>query len=336
MGTGGPSREEREAQERMRQLQAQQQAQQQQFITAANVPDPLEERLRARDMNWMDWEEGKSGPRDVMNAPLGAGLDLYSNAARRQQGERFGIGALALGAHGSDPNLAQLLKQQSEDTRQQEAAGGLEQAVRMKSAEVNRSALPLAEFAQNRRMGLASLASGNAANSTNAYLQFLLRPKQPSFWKQLLAGGMQAAASKAQMGCITLNTPILTPDGYRAIGDINEGDLVIGVARDGTESALPVVRKRIKPESDILRVNEMECSPSDRIMASSDDHTERFASELQVGDHVDGQTIESITLLVEKKPVAIVKLGSHTENFGFRDKWGFLHLDDYAVKGANT
>lgn len=192
MGSG-PSREEREAQERLRQQQAAQQAQQTQFIQAANTPDPLEERLRARDMGWMDWEEGKNGPRDVMNAPLGAGLDLYSNAARRQSGERFGIGALALGTHGSDPNLSQLLKQQSEDTRQQEAAGGLEQAVRMKSAEVNRSALPLAEFAQSRRMGLASLASGNAQNSTNAYLQFLTRPRQPSFWQTLLQSGLGAA-----------------------------------------------------------------------------------------------------------------------------------------------
>lgn len=192
---GGPSeaqkRAEREAEERSRQ----QQAQQTQFIQAANVPDPLEERLRANDMKWLDWESGASGPRDVMNAPLGAGLDLYSNAARRQEGERHGIGALALGAHGSNPMLTQLLKQQSEDTRQQEAAGGLEQAVRMKSAEVNRSALPLAEFAQGRRMGLASLASGNANNSTNSYLQFLSRPKQPSFWQQLLMGGLGAAGS---------------------------------------------------------------------------------------------------------------------------------------------
>lgn len=175
----------------MRQQQIAQQAQQTQFIQAANVPDPLEEKLKERDLKWLDWESGASGPRDVMNAPLGAGLDLYSNAARRQEGERHGIGALALGAHGSNPMLSQLLKQQSEDTRQQEAAGGLEQAVRMKSAEVNRSALPLAEFAQGRRMGLASLASGNAANTTNSYLQFLARPKQQSFWKTLLLTGMR-------------------------------------------------------------------------------------------------------------------------------------------------
>lgn len=201
---GGPSREEREAQERLRQQQAQQQAQQTQFIQAASTPDPLEERMRARDTNWLDWEEGKNGPRDVMNAPLGAGLDLYTNAARRQTGERMGIGALRLGMNESNPMLSQLLNQQSEDTRQQEAAGGLEQAVRLKSAEVNRSALPLAEFAQSRRMGLASLASGNAANSTNAYLSFLTRPKRPSFWQTLLQSGLGAAG---QVGAAYMGRP---------------------------------------------------------------------------------------------------------------------------------
>lgn len=201
---GGPSDEEKRAQREAEERARQQQTQQTQFIQAANVPDPLEERMRARDMGWLDWEEGKNGPRDVMNAPLGAGLDLYTNAARRQSGERHGIGALRLGMNGGNPMLSQLLNQQSEDTRQQEAAGGLEQAVRMKSAEVNRSALPLAEFAQNRRMGLASLSSNNANNSTNSYLQFLSRPKQPSFWKQLLLGGVGAAG---QMGSAYLGRP---------------------------------------------------------------------------------------------------------------------------------
>lgn len=199
---GGPSAEEKRAQREAEERARQQQAQQTQFIQAANVPDPLEERLRERDTKWLDWESGASGPRDVINAPLGAGLDLYTNAARRQSGERFGIGALALGAQGSDPNLSQLLKQQSEDVRQQEAAGGLEQAVRMKSAEVNRSALPLAEFAQGRRMGLASLASGNAANATNAYLQFLARPRRQSFWQQLLLQGVGGAAQGASSAAV--------------------------------------------------------------------------------------------------------------------------------------
>lgn len=194
MGSG-PSRAEREAEERMRQLQAQQQAQQQQFITAANVPDPLEERLRARDTAWLDWEDQKDGPLDVAKAPLGPALGLYDRAVNRKQGERMGIGALRMGLNASNPMLSQVLDEQSRERRQQEAGGDLENAVRMKSAEVNRSALPLAEFAQSRRMGLASLASGNAANSTNAYLSFLMRPKQPSFWKQLLLGGLGAAGS---------------------------------------------------------------------------------------------------------------------------------------------
>lgn len=248
---GGPSedqkRAEREAEERSRQ----QQAQAQQFIQTASAPDPLEERLRARDMSWMDWEEGRNGPRDVMNAPLGAGLDLYSNAARRQSGERMGIGALRLGMNEGNPMLSQLLNQQSEDTRQQEAAGGLEQAVRMKSAEVNRSALPLAEFAQGRRMGLASLASGNANNTTNSYLQFLGRPRQRSFWQDLLLSGAQGAgqAGMAAASDVRLKKNIETLKGIHAVNfawnenarahGYEPNTKAVGLIADEVEAVLP-------------------------------------------------------------------------------------------------
>lgn len=215
---GGPSRDEREAQRRLdeqnRRLEEerrQAQAQATQFITLANQEDPLEARLRERDMKWFDWEEGKNGPRDVMNAPLGAGLDLYTNAVNRQEGQRHGIGALQLGLNESNPMLTQLLNQQSQDMRQQEAAGGLEQAVRLRSAEANRSALPLADFAQSRRMGLASLTSGNAnaaanasQNASDAYISFLTRPRRPSFWQQMLLGGIGAAG---QIGAAYMGRP---------------------------------------------------------------------------------------------------------------------------------
>lgn len=195
---GGPSAAEREATRRaeenaarLRALQEQEIATRNQLITLAQAEDPLETRLRARDMSWLDWEDQKDGPLDVSKAPLGPALGLYDRAVNRQQGERRGIGALSMGLNASDPKLAQLLEQQSRDRQQQEAAGDLENAVRMKSAEVNRSALPLAAFAQDRRMGLASLASGNAnaagslaLGGQNSYIGSILnRPQRPSFWR---------------------------------------------------------------------------------------------------------------------------------------------------------
>lgn len=180
---GGSSSEERRAQEAAERRAQEQAAIQNRLITVAEQEDPLETRLRARDMAWLDWEE--SPGRDVSKAPLGPALALYDRAVNRQQGERMGIGSLRMGLNASDPKLAQLLDQQSRDKNQQQAAGDLENAVRMKSAEVNRSALPLAAFAQDRRMGLASLASGNANSAQGQHLGFLAnRPQRPSFWRQ--------------------------------------------------------------------------------------------------------------------------------------------------------
>jgi hypothetical protein len=195
---GGPSAAERRAQQEAEARARQQQQLQQQFMAAANVPDPLEEALRARDLGWLQWESGANGPLDVSKAPLGAALGLYDRAVNRQRGERHGIGALRMGVNASNPLLAQLLNQQSKEREQQAAAGDLERAVAMRSAEVNRSALPIAGLAQNRTLGLASLASGNANTAQGQYLQFLSRPRQPSFWQQLLLQGVGAAGQVGQ------------------------------------------------------------------------------------------------------------------------------------------
>lgn len=198
---GGPSREEREHQRRLEQIQAQQAQQQTQLIQLAQQPDPLTERLRARDTAWLDWSEGKSGPIDVRRAPgLGPALSLFDSAKRGQQEERMGIGALRMGIQGSDPNLTSLLREQSQARREQEAAGGLEQAVAAREAEVTGSILPLASLQQNQRMGLASLASGNQQNTLNTLTQFVGRPRRRPFWQDLLLSGAAGASNAMSMG----------------------------------------------------------------------------------------------------------------------------------------
>lgn len=197
---GGQSREEKQAQEDLRRQQQQQIALQNQLITVAQQEDPLETRLRSRDMAWLNFEDSTGADRDVSKAPLGPALGLYDRAVNNQQGERMGIGALRMGLNESNPMLGQLLEQQSKDRRQQDAAGDLENAVRMKSAEVNRSAMPLAGMAQDRRMGLASLASNNANSTTGNYLQFLSRPRRRSFWQDMLLTGWGNASSAARSG----------------------------------------------------------------------------------------------------------------------------------------
>lgn len=159
-------------------------------MTAAATPKPLENTISAEDQNWLDSTSGKNGPIDYSSlSPLN--FDLYNRANQRQQGERMGTGLLQMGAQGSNPGLAQLLKQQSEDQRQQDAAGGFENAVRMKDASVRGGLLPLLSLQQNRSLGLAGMSSNQSQNSTNAYTQF--RPA-PSFWQNLLMTGIGGAA----------------------------------------------------------------------------------------------------------------------------------------------
>jgi hypothetical protein len=174
-------------------------------IAPAAIEDPLTQRFRDADTRWLDLTEGKSGPIDFSKSPeLGVALGNYEAAKNAQGQERMGLGALQMGSQGSNPGLAQLLKQQSQDHLQQDAAGQLQDAVKMKDAEVRGSLLPLADFSQNRRMGIASLqtgresaAFGNQQNATNAYSQFLTRPQPQSFWKSLLLSGIGGASQIA-------------------------------------------------------------------------------------------------------------------------------------------
>jgi len=160
-------------------------------MATAAAPKPLETALDKQSLDWLDQTSGKNGPLDITSlSAMKPNLALYDNAARRQSGERMGLGALQLGAQGSNPMLSQLLRSQQDDQRQQDAAGGLENAYRMTDASMRGNIMPLLGLQQNRTMGLAGMASGNSNNSTAQWANF--KP-QPSFWQQLLSQGFGVA-----------------------------------------------------------------------------------------------------------------------------------------------
>lgn len=168
--------------------------------------DPLVERLRQRDLAFLDWADqkdaaGNAVPLDVQKAPgLGPALGLYESARRGQQEERHGIGALRMGAQGTNPDLANLLTQQRGARREQEAAGGLERAVATRQAEATGSILPLASLEQSKRMGLAGLASGAAQDTLGTYASFTGRQRRRPFWQDMLLAGWSQGAQAASMG----------------------------------------------------------------------------------------------------------------------------------------
>ncbi len=161
-------------------------------ITRAAAPTPLETLEQQEQLDWRNTVSGANGPFDVTNLrQMKPYLDLYNRASQRQQGERMGTGAIQLGAQGQNPMLGQLLREQSQNERQQSAAGGLENAFRFTDASMRGNAFPLMSLQQNRTMGLAGMTSGNSANATGQWANF--RPA-PSFWSNLLMAGVQGAA----------------------------------------------------------------------------------------------------------------------------------------------
>lgn len=185
------NKSDKEKQRRLEQQQAEDRARLNALLAQAAAPKPVETAVDTQTLEWLNQTSGKNGPLDVQNlTAMKPHLSLYDTASRRQQGDRMGLGALQMGAQGSNPMLAQLLKSQQEDQRQQEAAGGLENAYRMTDASMRGSIFPMLGLQQNRSMGLAGMASGNSQASTNAWSQF--RPA-PSLWSQILLAGIGGA-----------------------------------------------------------------------------------------------------------------------------------------------
>lgn len=330
MGGGGRDRRE---EDRLAAERAAQQAATNTAITRAEQPSELEQFLNAEDLSILKYFSGSEGPVDVRNAPgMKTANALYDSALRDQGTERYGIGALRLGTD-DNAGYTGLLRENQQEHRQQRAAGALEGAVNQRVATARGEAFPLINISENRDMGIAGLRSGMYESAADRDFRFRNRPRN-SIWQSLIQGGAQAAQTKAMMGCVTLDTAILTPAGYVPIALLTEGDRVVAINRVGKRETLPIVRTREKAESYILKVTahtgkHVECSPSDRLMTSADDRTETFAGERQEGDELhDGVTIKSIERLGERKPVKIIKLGNERENYGFLDRAGFLHLDD--------
>jgi hypothetical protein len=200
---GGPSREERAAQERLRQQETQAAAREERLLSAAERPDPLAERQRSRILRILDWDEGTGSfegrPRNVEEMPgIEPYLDLYRNASERSAGERMGRGVISLGTEMQNPELAGRIREQQDVERQQQAAGQLEGAVTANLADATGSVLPYAQLEQSRAMNLANMASGNAASARDAYIQMLTRPRRPGFLSQLAMGMVGGLSSVAQ------------------------------------------------------------------------------------------------------------------------------------------
>lgn len=130
-------------------------------VTQAAQPTPLQSAWEKSNLDFLDWESGKSGPVDVMKAPgLGVARSLFSYGRQKQENEKQGIGALRLGLNATSPEAAANLAEQAQLRREQDAAGQLENAVAARSAEAHGSVMPLSSLNLSRSMGIAGLRTG--------------------------------------------------------------------------------------------------------------------------------------------------------------------------------
>jgi hypothetical protein len=188
------------AAKQQQQIAQQNQAQQTQFIQAAAQPTELQKRYEQSQLDFLDWEGGKDAPPDVTNAPgMAPYLDLYNHAKAGQEGERQGQGLVSMGLNASEPGLLAKLAEQSKARREQDAAGGLENALKLRSAEAHGSVLPLTSLNQNRTMGLASLASGNSNAGWARYLDQMNRSgfTNSNLFNQMMENARRGAAAGA-------------------------------------------------------------------------------------------------------------------------------------------
>ena len=168
----------------------------------AAKPTPLQSAEDAANLNFINWENGLSGPIDVTKAPgMGADLDLYNRAASEQDEDRQGIGLLRMGAEGSPAGLVSLIRQNRADRRRQAAGGALAEALRARSARAHGYVLPSTQVTQSRTLGLASLAGGRAetAEERAARLAMTSGFFNSNLFNQIMAGA-RTAASSGMMG----------------------------------------------------------------------------------------------------------------------------------------
>jgi len=132
---------------------------------------------------------------DVSTLPgMSPAIDIYHGAAAKQQGQRYGLGSLRMGAAFANPNLLSALQTQDESHRRQDAGAQLEDAYNRRDASVRGMALPIINVGENRAQGKVAATTGMAQNSTNAWASHQIRS---GFWANLLNSAVQGASSGA-------------------------------------------------------------------------------------------------------------------------------------------
>jgi hypothetical protein len=183
---GGNGRKEEDA---LRQQAMQAQAAQTAALQKAETPDPLTQRLRDRVTKILDWSDDTGAPKDVRDFPDQTAMGLYKDAKAVTDAGRVGKGYGTL-AEGANPAFATALDKENNLKRGEFASGALEDYVDRAVTGATGEAASLGAEGDATSMAIAQMLNSDSESAQNRYLQYLTRPKQPGFLKQLALGAL--------------------------------------------------------------------------------------------------------------------------------------------------
>lgn len=158
-----------------------------------NVASPYEQALNKEGLDWLNATH--EGVHDVSTLPgMSPYIDIYNTASAKQQGQRYGIGSLKLGAEFANPNLLSALQTQDQSHRTQDAGAQLESGFRARDASVRGLAMPLINVDAGRDATNVGATTNMADTATGAWASHRIGE---GFWAGLLKQAVNGATSGA-------------------------------------------------------------------------------------------------------------------------------------------
>lgn len=158
-------------------------------ISNVGTVNPLQAQIDAKTKKFLDWEASTT-PKDITEAPgIDAHLDIYGNARRLADEERFGSGGVRLGSTADSAYSAQL-DQQKDMEMYDDRAAGLSGALSGLKDEAYGHAGRSINADTNRKLALAQLTMQDRRD-------YYGRPKKQSIWDKILNIGAQAVGAYA-------------------------------------------------------------------------------------------------------------------------------------------
>lgn len=150
----------------------------------------------AKEKEQTDWYSQTSDPNFDITKTTGMipHLNLYNRAKANDQSDDTPMPTAASWGGTPNLNLAEALKSQGARSREQEAAGGLEEAFRSKDASIRGETLPYLGMQQDKNLNLMNMLNNRSMGMSSLYGRSL---EQMPFWQRYLLGQQQNAQAFA-------------------------------------------------------------------------------------------------------------------------------------------